>query len=175
MGKLKTKLLFPLLAAGILISGMTVSANTGIERSSTGEAFTLDRYNGNIYEGKMGEEVYFKPVTLTKTEKGQHLYAAEYTGNVSISKWTIEYPEHYCIHASYPDGNNWKGFSFGRQSCKTTKCQPGWIATCAKCGREIDILFYSSKDTISQLKTLSTGDCTCYSVIIITSKKNGGK
>ena len=159
MGKLKTKLLFPLLAAGILISGMTVSANTGIERSSTGEAFTLDRYNGNIYEGKMGEEVYFKPVTLTKTEKGQHLYAAEYTGNVSISKWTIEYPEHYCIHASYPDGNNWKGFSFGRQSCKTTKCQPGWIATCAKCGREIGILFYSSKDTISQLKTLSTGDC----------------
>ena len=70
MGKLKTKLLFPLLAAGILISGMTVSANTGIERSSTGEAFTLDRYNGNIYEGKMGEEVYFKPVTLTKTKKG---------------------------------------------------------------------------------------------------------
>lgn len=159
MGKLKTKLLFPLLATCILMSGMTVSANTGIERSSTGEAFTLDRYNQNIYDGKMKEEVYFCPVTLTKTEKGQHLYAAEYTGNILISKWTLEYSEHYCIHSSYPDGNNWMGFSFGRQSCKTTKCQPGWIATCAKCGREITILFYSTKDTISQIKSLTNGDC----------------
>lgn len=48
MGKLKTKLLFPLLATGILMSGMTVSANTGIERSYTNEAFTLDRYNGKF-------------------------------------------------------------------------------------------------------------------------------
>ena len=84
MRKLKTKLLFPLLATCILMSGMTVSANTGIERSSTGEAFTLDRYNQNIYDGKMKEEVYFRPVTLTKTEKGQHLYAAEYTGKANI-------------------------------------------------------------------------------------------
>lgn len=159
MRKLKTKLLFPLLATCILMSGMTVSANTGIERSSTGEAFTLDRYNQNIYDGKMKEEVYFRPVTLTKTEKGQHLYAAEYTGNILISKWTLEYSEHYCIHNSYPDGNNWMGFSFGRQSCITTKCQPGWIATCAKCGREITILFYSTKDTISQIKSLTNGDC----------------
>lgn len=63
MRKLKTKLLFPLLATCILMSGMTVSANTGIERSSTGEAFTLDRYNQNIYDGKMKEKYDIKRKT----------------------------------------------------------------------------------------------------------------
>lgn len=161
MGKLKTKLFFLLLATGILMNGMTVSANTGIERSSTGEAFTLDRYNRNIYEGTLGEEVHIKDINITKTLKGQHLYASAYEGIIPIANWKLEYNDHYCIHNSYPgdDDTVYKGFTFGRHTCLTTKCQPGWIATCAKCGRTINILFYSTKDTISKLKSLQTGDC----------------
>lgn len=158
MRKFKTKLLFPLIAAGTLVCGMSVSANTGIERSSTG--FTTDRYNLNIYDGEQGEEVFFQPVIPEKIAgKGQHLYAAETNEDITVSKWTLEYAEHTCIHTDYPDDNRneWEGFSFNRHTCFRL-CQPGWIATCAKCGREIGILFYSTRDTISQLRTLPIHD-----------------
>lgn len=158
MRKFKTKLLFPLIAAGTLICGMSVSANTGIEWSKSGEGFTTDRYNQNIYDGKLKEEVFFKPVVpVKKAGKGQHIYEAEYEGNIEVSKWVLEYEDHTCIHTSYPEGEvEWGGFTFNRHICYRL-CQPGWIATCSKCGREVSMLFYATRDTISQMKTLKTG------------------
>lgn len=163
MRKFKTKLLLPLITAGTLICGITASANTGIERSSNGEAFTTDRYVTSIYEGKLGETVNLRPINLITTKKGQHRYISKSvtTGSdFSIAKWTLEYPDHTCIHNGYPpkeNGNEWKGFSFGRSRCYRS-CQPGWIATCAKCGRELYAFFYATRDTISQVKSLTNGD-----------------
>ena len=158
MHKFKTKLLLPLIVAGTLICGMSVSANTGVEWSPTGKGFTTDRYNQDIYDGGLGEEVFFRPVVPDKkAEKGQHLYAGAFEGDIVVSKWTLEYEEHTCIHNAYPEGKNeWGGFSFNRHTCLRL-CQPGWIATCSKCGREVPNFFYATKNTISQMKTLRTG------------------
>lgn len=163
MRKFKTKLLLPLITAGTLICGITASANNGIERSSNGEAFTTDRYVADIYEGELGETVNLRPINLITTKKGQHRYISKSvtTGSdFSIAKWTLKYPDHICIHNGYPpkeNGNEWKGFSFGRSICYRS-CQPGWIATCAKCGRELYAFFYATRDTISQVKSLTNGD-----------------
>lgn len=163
MRKFKTKLLLPLITAGTLICGITASANNGIERSSNGEAFTTDRYVTDIYEGELGETVNLRPINLITTKKGQHRYISKSvtTGSdFSIAKWTLKYPDHTCIHNGYPpkeNGNEWKGFSFGRSICYRS-CQPGWIATCAKCGRELYAFFYATRDTISQVKSLTNGD-----------------
>lgn len=163
MRKFKTKLLLPLITAGTLICGITASANNGIERSSNGEAFTTDRYVTNIYEGELGETVNLRPVNLITTKKGQHRYISKSVtsgSDFSIAKWTLKYPDHTCIHNGYPpkeNGNEWNGFSFGRSRCYRS-CQPGWIATCAKCGRELYAFFYATRDTISQVKSLTNGD-----------------
>lgn len=163
MRKFKTKLLLPLITAGTLICGITASANNGIERSSNGEAFTTDRYVTDIYEGELGETVNLRPINLITTKKGQHRYISKSvtTGSdFSIAKWILKYPDHTCIHNGYPpkeNGNEWKGFSFGRSICYRS-CQPGWIATCAKCGRELCAFFYATRDTISQVKSLTNGD-----------------
>ena len=163
MRKFKTKLLLPLITAGTLICGITASANAGIERSATGEAFTTDRYVTDIYEGELGETVNLRPVNLLATKKGQHRYTSKSVipgSDFPIAKWTLKYPDHTCIHNGYPpkeNGNTWKGFSFGRSRCYRS-CQPGWIATCAKCGRELYAFFYATRDTISQVKSLTNED-----------------
>lgn len=94
--------------------------------------------------------------TITVTP-GYHLYGVETTGNIDIAKWRVAWESHLCVHNIYDQTfAESKGLHGYIATCGEA-LSSGWWPTCAYCGEEIKINFYTDEKNIKKVTSIPAG------------------
>lgn len=164
------KRIFLLSLLVLCMAGFAASAGTGISYAPDGKAWTTDDGVTDLYEGEEGETIDFHMTsTRVPLQRGQHYYAQP-SDEFNVGKWIIKWPDHFCIHSDYPQ-NGYHGLTFDMHNACMRPLQPGWFAYCADCGEEIPVLVYSTRDTLSNIKTVNTTE-DYYSLCVYDDCRN---
>ena len=134
-----------------------------ITMSPDGKAFTTNaketstKWYEKGYETDTGVRT-----TLGKPKEGEHEYVRVRSDIIPVEKWVVQWSQGRCIHSSYPSGNQYHGFSFGRKSCSKAYFS-GWFPYCADCGEvAAELFFYMSEEVAKSIKALDASQSYYY-------------
>lgn len=145
------------LVPGIRIQAHPLQGNSNIGWSPDHKAFTTDAGEKDYKAWPRGTVVSTGAKSgLEKLRTGQHYFAAEKSGYIPVKKWEVKYTPGQCIHNSYGIAPGWHGISFHKGNCGGYY-KSGWVAVCADCGEQIDILFYMDRETAQSISALPVG------------------
>lgn len=159
-----------LVCVGIWQSQGTVSAGTVYESpyvsfSPDRQAWTTDAGNQNTewYADDGSDDVITgNRGSLREKRPGEHYYAVERTGQVSVAAWRVFLSRVNCCHNDYPQGNDYHGVHFVRSPCYKPHFS-GWRPICADCGDVIvKCNFYMSRAAAKSIDSLVLGKGQAY-------------
>lgn len=145
------------LSAGIRVQARSLQGNPNIGWAPDRKAFTTDAGEKDYRVWPRGTWVPTGIKSgLRELQTGQHYFIAEKTGYIPVKKWEVKYTPGHCIHNSYGIASGWHGITFRKGNCGGYY-KSGWVAVCADCGEQIDLLFYMDKETAESIDALPVG------------------
>ena len=92
--------------------------------------------------------------TLRALRTGEHYYNVTVTGDISVGKWEVVWPNAQCIH-EIPYYDRFCGFDIKSDTVCLSYYNNGWNAYCADCGELIsETLFYGKSSTIGNITAM---------------------
>lgn len=122
--------------------------------SPDGTAWTTNAGEKDAKFYTYGDEVStgMAPTVKQVLDEGEHYYIVDVDDGrpVPIEKWTCRYQYGTCMHTFDDFDTHAYGYDLPSMNC-LGHYHSGWIATCADCGKMIDMLVYMRADTAAQI------------------------
>ncbi len=125
----------------------------GVTVSPNGMAWTIDYMNRDGERLPEGYTVFTgASQRLEDLQPGEHYYRGPVNGGLSISKWSVSWPNAQCIHGG--GEKDYMGYHVEAGNCKKFY-NNGWHAYCADCGEVVtEYIMYGRSQTVQKITSM---------------------